>query len=247
MPKQRTVSKDEVADELNLSAQSKKDPKPTIAASAGRQLAPTAATAVNRGAAAIAPSAAVPALEQGAPVRQPVPPAGLRQAGGEEQLFESGAAIPGFSTFKSFFTEIYGLDRDDVVLRELKVGSKVIAGTILGRIGTTDDKPRRTCGSRSARPAAAPRASTPSRSSTAGSCSSRPRSTAPPASNPFVGPDAKTATIGQILLMSKEELQRRVLRQPEHRDLRVRPPRHPRRASSTAACSRRSSSSPRAA
>ena len=37
----------------------------------------------------------------------------------------------------------------------------------------------RTCASRSARPAAAPRASTRSRSSTAGSCSSRPRSTAP--------------------------------------------------------------------
>ena len=39
----------------------------------------------------------------------------------------------------------------------------------------------RTCCSRSARPAAAPRASTRSRSSTAGSCSSRRRSTAPPA------------------------------------------------------------------
>ena len=37
----------------------------------------------------------------------------------------------------------------------------------------------RTCSSSSARPAAAPRASTRSRSSTAGSCSSRPRSTAP--------------------------------------------------------------------
>ena len=39
----------------------------------------------------------------------------------------------------------------------------------------------RTCASRSGRPAAAPRGSTRSRSSTAGSCSSRPRSTAPPA------------------------------------------------------------------
>ena len=63
---------------------------------------------------------------------------------------------------------------------ELKVGSKVIGGTILGRIGkTSETHRRRTCCSRSARPAAAPRASTRSRSSTAGSCSSRPRSTAP--------------------------------------------------------------------
>ena len=41
------------------------------------------------------------------------------------------------------------------------------------------DASSRSCASRSARPAAAPRAWTRSRSSTAGSCSSRPRSTAP--------------------------------------------------------------------
>ncbi len=45
-------------------------------------------------------------------------------------------------------------------------------------------RPRRTCCSRSAPPAAAPRGSTRSRSSTAGSCSSRPRSTAPRAATP---------------------------------------------------------------
>src|SRR4029077_7289774 len=61
------------------------------------------------------------------------------KSGGQDQLFHSGAAIPGFSTFKSYFTEIYGLNRNDVELKDLKVGSKVIAGTILGRIGKTDD------------------------------------------------------------------------------------------------------------
>ncbi len=60
--------------------------------------------------------------------------------------------------------------------------------------------------SRSARPAAAPRASTRSRSSTAGSCSSRPRSTARKGKNALFGTDSASASIGQIMLMSKETL-----------------------------------------
>ncbi len=210
VPKERSVSKQEVEDELNLSAKSKDDPKPTIAASAGRQLAPTAATAVTRGAAALAPSAAVPELEKERLFANPYRPLAFDN-GGEEQLFESGAAIPGFSTFKSFFTEIYGLDREDVVLRRLQVGSKVIAGTILGRIGTTDDK-------------TAPHAKFEIRPAGRGAPRVDPKpildgwklleSTAiyrAAGRNPLVGRDAKTATIGQILLMSKEDLQRRVL------------------------------------
>ncbi len=47
--------------------------------------------------------------------------------------------------------------------------------------------------------------------------------------NPFFGPDAKNPSIGQILLMSKESLQHRVLDRLAHPDLRLRPPRHPRR------------------
>ena len=41
--------------------------------------------------------------------------------------------------------------------------------------------------------------------------------------NPFFGRDARTPTIGQILLMGKSELERRVAAQPAHRDLRLRP------------------------
>ena len=65
--------------------------------------------------------------------------------------------------------------------------------------------------------------------------------------NPFFGPDAKNPTIGQVLLMSKEALQRRVLADPRveiydcgRRDIA-------RRRRSTAACWPRSSSSPPAA
>ena len=41
--------------------------------------------------------------------------------------------------------------------------------------------------------------------------------------DPFVGSGAKNATIGQILLMSKEQLQYRVLAGPERADLPLRP------------------------
>ena len=70
---------------------------------------------------------------------------------------------------------------DKVRLRPLKEGSRVIGGTIIGRVGQhRATARRRTSTSRSARPAAAPQGSTRSRSSTAGSCSRPPRSTAPP-------------------------------------------------------------------
>ena len=78
-------------------------------------------------------------------------------------------------------------------LKPLKVGSKVIAGTILGRIGRTSPKRRAARrSSRSARPARAPRGSTRSRSSTAGSCSSPRRSTAPPARTRSSAPTPRT-------------------------------------------------------
>ena len=117
----------------------------------------------------------------------------------------------GSTTFNSYFTELYGLKRKDVVLRRLKPGSKVIAGTILGRIGTDGTKtaPHTLF---EIRPAGrdAPR------------IDPKPildgwkllESTAiyrAAGKNPFFGPDADNPSIGQILLMSKEALQRRVL------------------------------------
>ena len=97
----------------------------------------------------------------------------------------------------------------------LRKGARVIGGTVLGRIGRTrQDAGPAPAASRSARPAAAPRASTRSRSSTAGSCSSRPTIYRAKGKNPFFGADAETPSIGQIMLMSKEALARRVLADP---------------------------------
>ena len=89
-----------------------------------------------------------------------------------------------------------------------KVGSKVIAGTVLARVGGGDGRrSTRTSTSRSARPAGARRGSTRSRSSTAGSCSRRRRSTAPRAR----ARSPRSSSGAGVLLLSKEALQQRVL------------------------------------
>jgi transglycosylase-like protein with SLT domain/peptidase M23-like protein len=213
VPKEQSVSGKQVNKELKLS--STKDPKPTAPASAGAQAPTASAKPAKAGAPAPAPAAAgaaAPVVAKERLFANPYRPRAYK-SGGEDQLFHSGASIPGFSTFKSYFTEIYGLQRDDVELRDLKVGSKVIAGTILGRIGKTDDTASHVLFE--VRPAGrgAPRVDP------------KPildgwkllESTAiyrAAGKNPFFGPDAKNPSVGQVLLMSKETLQRRVLNSP---------------------------------
>src|SRR5207302_639629 len=118
----------------------------------------------------------------------------------------------GYTTFKSYFTQVFGLKRSDVVLRRLRVGSRVIAGTILGRIGSNTVPGMAAHVLFEIRPAGrgAPR------------IDPKPildgwkllESTAiyrAAGKNLFFGPDARNPSIGQVLLMSKEALARRVL------------------------------------
>ena len=139
----------------------------------------------------------------------PSRPASYKQ-GGEEQLLNREFQAGGTS-YQAQFTKVLGLDSKDVTIKKLKVGSKVVAGTILGRVGKT----KKHVASHllfEIRPAGkgAPR------------IDPKPildgwkllESTAiyrAAGKNPFFGPDAKNPSIGQILLMSKESLQRRVL------------------------------------
>jgi hypothetical protein len=133
--------------------------------------------------------------------------------GGEEQILNNDLHS-GNTTFKSYFTEVFGLNRKDVELKRLRKGSKVIAGTILGRIGRTSKT-------------VAPHVLFEIRPAGRGAPRIDPKpildgwklleSTAiyrAAGKNPFFGPDAKHPSIGQILLMSKEALQRRVLSDP---------------------------------
>jgi len=210
VPKPRTVSRSQVARELKLP---KADPRPTTPASAGAQ--PTPVAQVTRGiadkAAALDATATKVAKER--LFANPGRPAAYTN-GGQSQLSKSGAAVPHSSTFKNYFTEVFGLKRSDVVLKPMRVGSRVIAGTILGRIGKLEPK-------------SAPRLRFEIRPAGKGAPRIDPKpildgwklleTTAiyrAAGKNPFLGPDAKNPTIGQVLLMSKEALQRRVLEDP---------------------------------
>ena len=162
--------------------------------------------------------------------------------GGAEQILELESAFATDASLKSYFTGVYGLDPDDVVLKPLAVGRRVIAGTILGRIGQTSEK-------------ISPRLYFEIRPAGRGAPRIDPKpildgwklleSTAlyrAQGKNALTA-DSSSASIGQILLMSKEQLAQERPQQPAHRAVLLRPPRHRGRASSTAASSRRSSSS----
>ena len=135
------------------------------------------------------------------------------RAGGEQQLFESTGKIDG-STFKGYLSKVFGLDRKDVRIKKLRPGSRIVAGTMLGRIGRTSSTQ-------------SPHMLFEIRPAGRGAPRIDPKpildgwklleSTAiyrAAGKNPFFGPDAKTPSIGQILLMSKEALVAHVLANP---------------------------------
>jgi murein DD-endopeptidase MepM/ murein hydrolase activator NlpD len=210
VPKPKTVTKAAVDKELKLPHS---DPKPTQAASAGTQ--PRSKAVASKKPAARPTPAAAPTTPQVSVNKErlfanPRRPEAYRN-GGQEQILNSGS---NFTSYKNYFTEVFGLNRDDVTLKPLKRGSKVIAGTILGRIGRTSTT-------------VAPHVLFEIRPAGRGAPRIDPKpildgwklleSTAiyrAAGKNPFFGSDAKDATIGQILLMSKEALQRRVLADP---------------------------------
>ncbi|HSD80005.1 MAG TPA: hypothetical protein VLB47_05065, partial [Solirubrobacteraceae bacterium] len=206
VPKQQRVSRRSVAKELGLPAA---DPKPTAPATAGSQRAAAGAAPARRPARRATPA---PTVAKERLFANPSRGASFN-AGGQEQLLRSGAATVDKS-LKSYFTQTFGLKRSEMRLKELRVGSQVIAGTILGRIGRTgaESDPHTLF---EIRPAGrgAPR------------IDPKPildgwkllESTAvyrAAGKNPFFGPDAKDPSVGQILMMSKEALQRRLLEDP---------------------------------
>jgi hypothetical protein len=132
-------------------------------------------------------------------------------AGGNLQMTSSA---PQLGSFDNYFSDVLHLAKDQYTLQPLKVGSVVVAGTILGRLG----------------------AGTPTNASHLEFMVQPAGNKAPyidpkpildgwklleatavyraAGVDPFFGPNAKNPTIGQILLMSKEQLQDRVLTDP---------------------------------
>jgi murein DD-endopeptidase MepM/ murein hydrolase activator NlpD len=206
--------------EVEQARASRADAKPTQAASAGRQAltgdAPGRAAPVTTDAASQkhrtpAPAAdAAPAVEKERLFANPSRPAAFA-SGGERQIQQMGEKL---TTFDGYFTGPLELDPKDYVLKPLEKGSTVIAGTVLGRIDKTDDR-------------LAPHVEFQIRPAGRGAPRIDPKpildgwklleSTAiyKAGNDNVFGSDGKDGpSIGQILLMTKEELMARVLADP---------------------------------
>ena len=131
-----------------------------------------------------------------------------KAAGGADQL------VTGVEDVQEMTLDGRRLDPKDYVAKPLKKGARVVGGTILGRIGKTGSQ-------------LAPHVRFEIRPAGRGAPRIDPKpildgwklleSTAVYRSakrNPFFGSDAETPSIGQIMLMSKDALQRHVLRNP---------------------------------
>jgi Transglycosylase SLT domain/Peptidase family M23 len=114
------------------------DPEPDQPASAGRQF-DSSDRKKERDRGGDVPS---DSTQASAPVKQrlfahPALP-GARESGGLEQQLDSQARRSGkFETYRNYFSRPFGLDPSKVRLRPLKKGSRVIGGTILARIGSS--------------------------------------------------------------------------------------------------------------
>jgi hypothetical protein len=123
-----------------------KDPKPTLPASAGTQDRPeeaeTKAAPKQRSAAKSAtspkPAADEPQVAYKARLFANPQRPNARRNGGLEQVFERESHADGFDTYNAFFSQPVGLNAENSKLRPLRAGSRVVAGTILGKVGKTD-------------------------------------------------------------------------------------------------------------
>ena len=119
-----------------------------------------------------------------------------------------GERLPGYETFKTYFGGVLKFDRKTMDMRPLRKGSKVTAGTVLGRVGESDGL--------------APHLHFEIQPAGRGAPRIDPKpildgwklleSTAiyrASGKNPFAGVD-----VGQVLLMSQQQLEKRVLADP---------------------------------
>jgi hypothetical protein len=132
-------------------------------------------------------------------------------AGGALQLKTSQAKI---SSFQNYFSDVLHLGKNQYTLQPLKAGAVVVAGTILGRLAPGDQKTAshmtfmiQPAGKNA--PQIDPKPILDGWKLLEATAVYRAAGV-----NPFFGPGAKDPTIGQILLMSKEQLQNRILQDP---------------------------------
>lgn len=132
-----------------------------------------------------------------------------KKAGALDTLAQASPGLPGYQTFDAYFTQVFGLSRTDVTMKPLRAGSRVVAGTILGRIGQTTGSPHMLFQIRPAgrgSPLVDPKPILDGWVLLERTSIYRAKG-----ANPFVG---QNPTIGQVLLESKEQLQQQVLADP---------------------------------
>ena len=132
-------------------------------------------------------------------------------AGGKLQIQNTQQQI---SSFQNYFSDVLHLAKSQYTLQPLKAGAIVVAGTILGRLGAGTAKLSshllfmiRPAGSNA--PQIDPKPILDGWKLLEATAVYRAAGV-----DPFFGPGAKNATIGQILLMSKTQLTNRVLSDP---------------------------------
>jgi hypothetical protein len=137
--------------------------------------------------------------------------AGSYAAGGDLQLQSTAQQI---SSFQNYFSDVLHLKRNQYTLKSLKVGSIVVGGTILGRIGASTPKLAshmyfmiQPAGKNA--PHIDPKPVLDGWKLLEATAEYRADGV-----DPFFGPGAKDATVGQVLLMSKAQLTTRILEDP---------------------------------
>jgi hypothetical protein len=196
---------------LKNEAEQPRDQAPSTPATAGRQklTAPR-----SNGTRAVAVTTDKTDVTKERLFAHPQRPAAYKAGGDQQVLATNTAPVAGYSNLDSYVGGVLGLRRSDVVIKPLKPGAQVIAGTILGRIDKTD-------------PQLAPHVSFAIKPAGRGAPQVDPKpildgwklleATAiyrASGKNPFWGRDARNPTIGQILLMTKPQLEQRVLADP---------------------------------
>ena len=181
------------------------------AASAGTQAASagTQQTAGSGGTATDTPTISTPMVKERL-FANPSRPASYA-AGGKLQV---APTAPQLGSFGDYFSDVLHLAKNQYTLEPLKVGSVVVAGTILGRLGAgtpTDASHLQFMIQPAGKdaPYIDPKPILDGWKLLEATAVYRAAGV-----DPFYGKNAKNPTIGQILLMSKEQLQNRVLEDP---------------------------------
>jgi hypothetical protein len=218
VPKAVPITAAQITKELSIAPA----PKPNAPATAGTQQATSVpSTKQATSAAAKAPASLPTTTTTAAQPAQNTPPAQAKErlfaypsrvssyaAGGSQQMHNLSQRI---SSFQNYFSDVLHLGKDQYTLQPLKKGATVVAGTIVGRVaGPSSTRAShlqfmvKPAGKGS--PYVDPKPILDGWKLLEATAVYRAAGL-----NPFVG---KNPSVGQLLLMSKEQLQNRVLQDP---------------------------------